>query len=208
MSCIYRGLVSHSLCLFHPSPLFISFLLPFKTQLLIRLGARARGYIQNSFRKWGEEVGSLLYHFPFHHQYSLTPCNLYSFLCQPYFFFTSVVLSITPHNIWNVSALPYLRKNRAVQSSIQFIYCYMLQKKKNQTQNFRLNMSPYAAKCSGRVEFPFLYFRSVRRYKDWVGSVKSFVTNLLIKFINIFSCMDIGNVKLLFCPMKKFPAIF
>jgi len=139
MSCIYRGLVSHSLCLFHPSPLFISFLLPSKTQLLIRLGARARGYIQNSFPKWGEEVGFPLYHFPFHHQYSRTPCNLYLFLCQTYFFFTSVILIVTPHNISNVSTFSYIREYRV--SSRTYSLFKAMRYEEDQTQNFHLNMS-------------------------------------------------------------------
>lgn len=83
------------------------------------------------------------------------------------------------------------------------VMCY----EEDQTQNFHLNMSLYAVKRSGRAESSVYNLGLLGDVKIRTGSVKRFVTKLLIALINIFISTHTYSMKLLCCHKKKFPAI-
>lgn len=92
-------------------------------------------------------------------------------------------------------------------SSRQSSLFKVMRYEEDQTQIFHSSMSPYAVKSSGRVESSVYNLGLSGDIRIRAGSVKSFVTTLLIAFINIFSSTNTVSVKLLLCHKKKFPAI-
>jgi hypothetical protein len=123
-------------------------MLPFKPKLLIQLGARAIGYIQNSFLKLGGGSGFPPIPFSF-------PPSVRSYTMKPLlvfvatlFFFIPVIFNIIPHNICNASTYYYLVEKQGCPVSHPVLFNVICWQKADRTA--KLTFFEYVAvSCNG-----------------------------------------------------------
>jgi hypothetical protein len=96
-------------------------------------------------------------HILFHHQYKLTPCNLYLLLYETYFFSlaVTVILDITPRNISNASKvmLLYERKKTVPVPLVEKLNGKVCIWNRRHEQNDRLSIG--TSKCFSLVQVQY-----------------------------------------------------